>query len=220
MAIVLGKEAVDNIIKFQTLLNDGRGNFLTLSFDHDNAPSSNVSVDFHNTLNGPDGGAMRLVLHPSSNPPPPGQAFSELTLVRAEAPNYQNLNFSTIVTGNGITAGYRFGQELGGNAVAQDIAWATENGVTPGTEQYLVFIGQRVGDSQPVAIQHGHLRFDVALRGGLSDTYWLGYGGAGLEMNAPQTGVIQFQVANQPKMKIDVNGVWAMQSGQWTQIGE
>lgn len=196
----------------------GNDEFAAMTVGHDLGDSSNVSFDFHNRMIG-TGGALRLVLHPSPIPPPPGQAYSEWTVVRRESP-YQRFNFSAIVTGNGISAGYRFGQEFAPQSHPEDIVWATEDGVTPGTTEYLKFDKDRVGDSQPIAIVNGHLRFDVPMRGGLANTHYIGRGGAGLDINVPLDNMLQFHVGNQSKMAITKDGVFIKSNGQWMKIGD
>ena len=142
----------------------------------------------------------RVQLQPTAGTLPTqqsGNCLAELTLANTPDPvNYGRLNISSMPDKS-----YRVGQECGGTAEMQDLIYATESSgsshVTPGTEVYLKIDKNRVGDSQPVALEHGHLRFDVDNMGGDGSEPYVGRGGGGnLSVNGSPGGGVTLLAGN------------------------
>lgn len=158
-------------------------------------------------------------LGPTRGTPPAADALAEIVWYRTldQAVNYERFNFSAMASGG---AGYRFGQEFGGTGVRQDIAFAQENGVTAGTEIYLR-IGARDSDSQRIQIEHGHLRFEVAARGGAAAAYWIGRGGGNtMNYNVPTSAAHQFLVNNVAAIQVLSSGLELDASGVARMTGQ
>ena len=157
--------------------------------------SSNTGVSLYSQANSVRSG---LDVGPTRGTLPTIDALAEFVIYRTvdQQTNFARLNLFSALT-PASTGPYRFGQEFGGTEVHHDIEFAEESGVTTGTEVYLAIEG-RDGNSQRVALKNGHLRFDIAERGGAANSYSIGRGGGNtLAINVPSGAVLQLMVNNE-----------------------
>jgi hypothetical protein len=127
--------------------------------------------------------------------------------------NFQRFNIDQDTDGT-----LHFGEEINGNLNYFDVVWNQEssgnsaNRVTAGTEViFKLAESARVGGlggSTPIAINYGHLRFDVASMGGNANTYYMARGGGStLASNVPSGAVLQFSVNNVIALEVAAGGI-------------
>lgn len=154
-------------------------------------------------------GRIGMDLAPTDGILPSVHALTEYTFYATvdQSINFSRMNLSAMADGT-----YRFGQEVGGNQVHRPILWSMDGYPyrAAGTQVYLMVDPVRAGQSQPIAIQNGHLRFDIQERGGNYWDHYIGRGGGNtLTYNVPPDGAHVFLVGNRAVGWIDAAGYHA-----------